>query len=47
MGICIREGTPPMDHLHYRLNFDLNKSRQKFHTCLPLEERIKYFKNWI
>ena len=20
-----------MDHLHYRLNFDLNKSSQKFH----------------
>ena len=23
-----------MDHLHYRLNFDLDKSRQKFHYSL-------------
>ena len=25
-----------MDHLHYRLNFDLNKSRQKFHHSLTV-----------
>jgi hypothetical protein len=28
------KSTMGMDHLHYRLNFDLNKSRQKFHHSL-------------
>ena len=31
---------PPMDHLHYRLNFDLNKSRQKFHHSLKEHHKI-------
>ena len=30
----------PMDHLHYRLNFDLNKSRQKFHHSLKEHHKI-------
>ncbi len=29
-----------MDHLHYRLNFDLNKSRQKFHHSLKEHHKI-------
>jgi hypothetical protein len=29
-----------MDHLHYRLNFDLNKSRQKFHRSLKEHHKI-------
>ena len=29
-----------MDHLHYRLNFDLNKSRQKFHHSLKERHKI-------
>jgi hypothetical protein len=29
-----------MDHLHYRLNFDLNKSRQKFHHSLKEHRKI-------
>ena len=30
----------PMDHLHYRLNFDLNKSRQKFHHSFKERHKI-------
>jgi hypothetical protein len=30
----------PMDHLHYRLNFDLNTSRQKFHHSLKEHNKI-------
>ena len=30
-----------MDHLHYRLNFDLNKSRQKFHHSLKEHHKIR------
>ncbi len=33
-------GQVPMDHLHYRLNFDLNKSRQKFHHSLKEHHKI-------
>jgi hypothetical protein len=29
-----------MDHLHYRLNFDLNMSRQKFHHSLKEHHKI-------
>ena len=29
-----------MDRLHYRLNFDLNKSRQKFHHSLKEHHKI-------
>ncbi len=29
-----------MDHLHYRLNFDLNKSRQKFDHSLKEHHKI-------
>ena len=29
-----------MDHLHYRLNFDFNKSRQKFHHSLKEHHKI-------
>ena len=29
-----------MDHLHYRLNFDLDKSRQKFHHSLKEPHKI-------
>ena len=29
-----------MDHLHYRLNFDLNKSRQEFHHSLKDHHNI-------
>ena len=29
-----------MEHLHYRLNFDLNKSRQKFHHSLKEHHKI-------
>jgi hypothetical protein len=29
-----------MDHLHYRLNFDLNKFRQKFHHSLKEHHKI-------
>ena len=29
-----------MDHLHYRLNFDLNKPRQKFHRSLKEHHKI-------
>ena len=29
-----------IDHLHYRLNFDLNKSRQKFHHSLKEHHKI-------
>ena len=29
-----------MDHFHYRLNFDLNKSRQKFHHSLKEHHKI-------
>jgi hypothetical protein len=32
--------TLAMDHLHYRLNFDLNKSRQKFHHSLKEHHKI-------
>ena len=28
------------NHLHYRLNFDLNKSRQKFHHSLKEHHKI-------
>jgi hypothetical protein len=28
------------DHLHYRLNFDLDKSRQKFHHSLKEHHKI-------
>ena len=30
----------PMDHLHYRLNFDLNTYRQKFHHSLKEHRKI-------
>jgi hypothetical protein len=36
------------DHLHYRLNFDLNKSRHKFHHSLKEHHKIsnaKWLKN--
>ena len=29
-----------MDHLHYRLNFDLDKSRQKVHHSLKEHHKI-------
>ena len=29
-----------MDHLHYRVNFDLDKSRQKFHHSLKEHHKI-------
>ena len=29
-----------VDHLRYRLNFDLNKSRQKFHHSLKEHHKI-------
>ena len=32
--------TERMDHLHHRLNFDLNKSRQKFHHSLKEHHKI-------
>ena len=35
-----RNDPMPMDHLHYRLNFDLNKSRQKFHHSLKEHHKI-------
>jgi hypothetical protein len=31
-----------IDHLHYRLNFDLNKSRQKFHHSWKEHHKISY-----
>jgi hypothetical protein len=32
--------TMPMDHLYYRLNFDLDKSGQKFHHSLKEHHKI-------
>ena len=37
---CQTEKIHTMDHLHYRLNFDLNKSRQKFHHSLKEHHKI-------
>jgi hypothetical protein len=38
--------TSRMDHLHYRLNFDLNKSRQKFHHSLKEHHKISNIPNF-
>jgi hypothetical protein len=36
-----------MDHLHYRLNFDLNKSRQKFHHSLKEHHKLVIFQSFV
>jgi hypothetical protein len=37
-----------MDHLHYRLNFDLNKSRQKFRHSLKVSiTKLVIFQSFV
>jgi hypothetical protein len=37
----LSKNSPRMDHLHYRLNFDRNKSGQKFHYSLKEHQKLK------
>jgi hypothetical protein len=39
-GVNLALGGPTMNHLHYRLNFDLDKCRQNFHHSLKEHHKI-------